>query len=260
MKKGFTLVEMAMVLIVVGLLMGGGFQMMKAMQQKAHSTEAKQTLEATKEAVLAFAMNHVPNRLPTALEFTAMNLVGAGNTPITYIVDGPLTLVAQGPCGLQNTPLRTTDPNAVTTPDVGFVLAVAGENMRSQTTRVGNTVTFPQWNTITAGLPYDDFHTQVSLGEVQSTIGCQPPTIVNPSLYIGKVATPYTVTFAGKGGNNTYTFARTAGAYPAGAPAFTLIAGTLSGTPTIAGNSNFTIRITSNGMSTSQQYSLVVNP
>ena len=77
MKKGFTLVELAMVLIVVGLLMGGAFQMMKVMGEKARSTEAKNTLDATKEAVIAFAINN--NRLPTAAEFTGMNLVGAGN-------------------------------------------------------------------------------------------------------------------------------------------------------------------------------------
>jgi prepilin-type N-terminal cleavage/methylation domain-containing protein len=256
MKKGFTLVELSMVLIVVGLLMGGAFQMMKTMQEKARATEAKNTLAATKEAVLAYAMNIVPNRLPTAAEFTAMRLVGAGNTPITYIVDGPLTLAAQGPCGIQTTLLRTIDPNAVTTPNVGFVLAVAGENMRSQTTRVGNTVTFPQWNTITAGAPYDDLHIQATLGEVQSTIGCEPPSIINPTLYIGKVATPYTVSFSGKGGNGTYTYTQ-AGALPAG---ITFTSPTLSGTPTVAGNYPITISIRSNGITTPQPYVLVINP
>lgn len=255
MKKGFTLIELAMVLIVVGLLMGGAFQMMKVMGEKARSTEAKNTLNAAKEVVIAYAINN--NRLPTAAQFTGMNLVGAGNTPIYYDSDAALQANI---CGLQTTLLNTTDSNGVNTPNVGFVLAVAGENMQIETSRIGNNITFPQWNTITAGRPYDDFHTQATLGELQSTIGCQVPTLANPSLHLGAVGSPYALTFAGNGGNGTYTFSRTAGAFPAGAPAFTLTpAGLLSGTPTTPGTSIFTIQITSGGMSTTRQYALVVN-
>jgi len=255
MKKGFTLVELAMVLIVVGLLMGGAFQMMKVMAEKARSTEAKNTLEAAKEAVISFAINN--NRLPTALEFTSMNLVGAGNIPIYYNSDAALQANL---CGTTTALLNTTDSNGVNTPNIGFVLAVAGENMQIQTTRIGTTITFPQWNTITAGRPYDDFHIQATLGELQSTIGCQVPTLINPSLHLGTVGSPYTVTFAGNGGNGTYTFTRTAGVFPTGAPAFSLTpAGLLTGTPTIPGTSIFTIQITSGGMSTTRQYALVVN-
>jgi prepilin-type N-terminal cleavage/methylation domain-containing protein len=255
MKKGFTLVELAMVLIVVGLLMGGAFQMMKVMGEKARSTEAKNTLNAAKEAVIAFAINN--NRLPTALEFTNMNLVGAGNIPIYYNSDAALQANV---CGTTTTPLNTTDANGINTPNIGFVLAVAGENMLMQTSRVGTRITFPQWNTVTNGRPYDDFHTQATLGELQSTIGCQVPTLANPSLHLGTVGSPYTVTFAGNGGNGTYTFTRTSGSFPAGAPAFSLTpAGLLTGTPTTPGTSIFTIRITSGGMSTTRQYALVVN-
>jgi prepilin-type N-terminal cleavage/methylation domain-containing protein len=254
MKKGFTLVELAMVLIVVGLLMGGAFQMMKVMGEKARSTEAKNTLNAAKEAVIAFAINN--NRLPTALEFTNMNLVGAGNIPIYYNSDAALQANV---CGTTTTPLNTTDANGINTPNIGFVLAVAGENMLMQTP-VGTSITFPQWNTVTLGRPYDDFHTQATLGELQSTIGCQVPTLANPSLHLGTVGSPYTVTFAGNGGNGTYTFTRTSGSFPAGAPAFSLTpAGLLTGTPTTPGTSIFTIRITSGGMSTTRQYALVVN-
>lgn len=258
MKKGFTLIELSIVLIVVGLLMGGAFQMMKVMGEKARATEAKNTLEATKEAVIAFAINN--NRLPTAAEFAAMNFRASGNIPLYYNFDNALTLAAQGPCGITTTPLNTTDVNGVNTQNVAFVLAVAGENLLIQTTRVGNLITFPQWNTLVGGRGYDDFHIQVTLGELQSTIGCQPPRIINPSIYTGSVGTNYNVSFAGEGGNGNYTFARTAGAFPPGAPAFNLTAaGVLTGTPTTPGSSIFTLQITSNGVSTTRQYVLVVN-
>lgn len=263
MKKGFTLVEMAMVLIVVGLLMGGGFQMMRVMQEKARSTEAKNTLNAAKEAIIAFAINN--NRLPTAAQFTALNFTGAGNTPILYNSDAPLQTNI---CGVAITPLQTINSSVtptVTTTNVGFVLAIAGQNMNVQTGRIGNDIRFYPWNRantddlpapINRREPYDDFYTQVALSDLQSTIGCQMPTIANLTLHQGIAGTPYTVTFGGNGGNGTYTFSRIAGAFPAG---FTLVGATLSGTPIAPGTSNFTIQITSGGMSTSRQYALVIN-
>lgn len=253
MKKGFTLVELAMVLIVVGLLMGGAFQMMKVMGEKARSTEAKQKLEATKEAIIGFAINN--NRLPTAGEFTAMNLVGAGNIPIYYTSD---TTLQSDICGSPTTLLNTTDINSVNTPNIGFVLAVAGENMQSQTVRVGNTVTFPQWNTMTAGLPYDDFHTQVTLGELQATVECKPLSIINPMLPTGMVGAPYSINpiIVATGGIQPYTYQRS-GTLPAG---ITYNNNAFSGTPTQGGSFALTFTVTDNiGTTETKQLVMVIN-
>jgi prepilin-type N-terminal cleavage/methylation domain-containing protein len=265
MKKGFTLVELSIVLIIMGLLTGGAFQLLKVMNEKARATEAKNTLNAAKEGIIAFSINN--NRLPSAAEFTAMNFTGSGNTPIFYNSD-PARQANNGLCGATSTPLQTINNSVLpilTTTNVGFVLAIAGENMNVQTGRVGNNIQFYTWNTpniddlpvpINRRGPYDDFYTQVSLGELQSLVGCQMPTLANTSIHQGTVGAPYTVTFSGNGGNGTYTFSRTAGAFPAG---FTLVGATLSGTPLAPGTSNFTIQITSGGMSTSRQYALVIN-
>lgn len=256
MKKGFTLIELAIVLIIIGLLTGGSFQLLQVMEEKARDTQAKQTLEAAKEAVIAFAIQN--NRLPNASEFTGLGLVGAGNTPIYYNSDAVLQANL---CDRTTTVLNVTDPNGVNTPNIAFVLAVAGENMLGQTTRVGDNITFPQWNTVVGGRGYDDFHTHVSLNEIQSRVECQAPTIINPTLHNGTVGTPYTVQFVGNGGNGAYTFARTQGAFPPGAPAFNLdgATGVLTGTPTAVGTSVFTIQITSGTISTARQFALVIN-
>jgi prepilin-type N-terminal cleavage/methylation domain-containing protein len=253
MKKGFTLVELSIVLIIMGLLTGGAFQLLKVMNEKARATEAKNTLEAAKQAVMGFVLNS--NRLPTQLEFTNMNLLGTGNTPIFYNSDNARQ-VNNGLCGVTTTPLNTTDANAVNTQNIGFVLAVAGENMIIQTSRVGNNVTFPLWNTLVGGRGYDDFHTQVTLADLQTAVKCEPLKIINPTIHDGILGQPYSVTFVASGGDGNYAYARTGGAFPAG---FNLTpGGVLTGaTPAINGTSIFTITVTSDTKTSSRQYTLV---
>lgn len=83
-------------------------------------------------------------------------------------------------------------------------------------------------------------------------INFTPATLPN-----GTVGVPYSQTFTGSGGTAPYTFGVTAGALPAG---LSLSAtGVLSGTPTTAGTSNFTIRATdANGCFVERAYSMAI--
>lgn len=259
MKKGFTLVEMAMVLIVVGLLMGGGFQLMKVMQEKARATEAKQTLEAAREAVIAFAIQN--NQLPDAGEFTTMRLVGAGNTPIYYNSDAVLQANL---CDRSNTVLNTTDANGVNTPNIAFVLAVAGENMLGQTTRVGNNITFPQWNTVVGGQGYDDFHTQVTLLELQSILQCTPFMILNTTLPNATENTPYNANIATSypAINYQINFVGPTVALPTGMN-FNPATGVFNGMPAVGTANVYTFDITANHATfppTIRRFAITVNP
>ncbi|MCX6060993.1 MAG: putative Ig domain-containing protein [Campylobacterales bacterium] len=260
MKKGFTLIELAMVLIVVGLMMGGAFQMMKTMQEKARSTEAKNTLNAAKEAVIAFAINH--NRLPTAaVDFPNMNLVGAGNTPIYYNSDAALQANL---CGTIATPLNTTDTNGVNTPNIAFVLAVNGENMQAQTTRIGTNITFPAWNALILGFPYDDFHTQVTLAELQSILQCTPFMIINTTLpnatetrgYNANIPTSYPAV------GYTINFVAPTVALPTGIN-FNPATGIFNGTPNVGTANVYTFNITANHATfppTTRRFAITVSP
>jgi hypothetical protein len=78
-----------------------------------------------------------------------------------------------------------------------------------------------------------------------------PATVPNPV-----VAVPYTQTFTASGGTAPYTFTITAGAPPAGL--ILTAAGVLSGTPTAAGPSTFTVRATDSlGCFVERTYSVV---
>ena len=69
-----------------------------------------------------------------------------------------------------------------------------------------------------------------------------PPTITTPSLPGGTVGLPYTFTLTATGGTGTLVWSLSGGSLPTN---LTLSpAGTISGTPTNAGNSNFQVRVT----------------
>ena len=84
------------------------------------------------------------------------------------------------------------------------------------------------------------------------------PTITTASpLTPGTVGTAYSQTLAATGGTPPYTWSVTVGTPPAG---LTLSGtGVLSGTPTAAGTSNFTIQVTG-GASSTKAFALTINP
>ena len=79
-----------------------------------------------------------------------------------------------------------------------------------------------------------------------------PVTITTTSLPDGTIGTPYSQTLAATGGTTPYTWAVTTGTLPAG---LTLAAatGVISGTPTAAATSSFTVTVTDAGNVTAKQ-------
>jgi hypothetical protein len=70
----------------------------------------------------------------------------------------------------------------------------------------------------------------------------QPPSVTTASLPGGSVSTTYSTTLAATGGTTPYTWSITAGVLPAGL-SLTAASGVISGTPTVGGNSSFTVQV-----------------
>ena len=86
----------------------------------------------------------------------------------------------------------------------------------------------------------------------------EAPTISTVSLPAGAVNTAYNQTLAATGGTAPYTWSVSSGTLPAGVSLST--GGVLSGTPTAAGTSNFTIRVAgANGASSTKDFSVTIN-
>jgi prepilin-type N-terminal cleavage/methylation domain-containing protein len=116
MERGFTLVELAIVLVVIGLLAGGGIALGNALVTQEKRIETLREMKAAKLALLNYARGHkympLANagaspylwpQLPAAALGTGRN--DAWGRPVKYIVHPDLTNAATA-CGLLS---RTID-------------------------------------------------------------------------------------------------------------------------------------------------------
>lgn len=230
--RGFTLVEMALVLVVIGIVIGIGAGMIGPLTNLSKTRETKELLGATVESVNSWAASN--NSLPNAAGFTSVakspNDTWARN--VIYLFDN--TLYAAAPtkdtiCGRKTTQItiRTIDP-AATISNVAFVVFSAGDDATIQTT-LNNTVAplpviapptlngvnFISGNpiplntlgfatgTITLDANVSDIVRWVTLDELRSKIGCQGAQlkILNNELPAGSATTAaYAVTVTADGG------------------------------------------------------------
>ena len=90
------------------------------------------------------------------------------------------------------------------------------------------------------------------------TINPAPVTVTTSALANGTVGSAYSATLAAAGGNGTYTFSLANGSLPAG---LTLAGNLISGTPTAAGSSTFTVKAAdTTGSSGTQPLTITVDP
>ena len=87
-QNGFTLVEMAIVLALIGLILGTGLTLLSAQQEQRHVEETKDRLDEAREALIGFAIAR--GRLPCPASSTSN---GVEDLPAT----GPLALFAPTP-------------------------------------------------------------------------------------------------------------------------------------------------------------------
>lgn len=90
---------------------------------------------------------------------------------------------------------------------------------------------------------------------VQTTVPA--PAITTTGLPSGQVGSAYDASLAATGGNGSFTWAVTAGSLPNGL-SLNATTGRIQGTPTSAGTSNFTVRVSSAGQTASRALSLQV--
>ncbi|HUB34355.1 MAG TPA: putative Ig domain-containing protein, partial [Bryobacteraceae bacterium] len=90
------------------------------------------------------------------------------------------------------------------------------------------------------------------------TINYPPLTITTSSLASGTIGVAYSASLSATGGSGGYSWSVTSGSLPGGLSLSS--SGTISGTPTTAATSNFTVTVTDSGNRTaSQGFSIIVN-
>jgi hypothetical protein len=99
-----------------------------------------------------------------------------------------------------------------------------------------------------------------SLRASGSAAVCLPPLQIQTVGFLpGTVGTPFDQSLGATGGNQVYNWTITVGSLPPGL-ALANTTGRITGTPTTAGTSQFTVRVVSAGLEATAQLSIVINP
>ncbi len=102
MNRGFSLVEMAVVLAIISLLMAGLLPMISGQVDQQHRTETRRQLDEIRAALVGFAATQTPPRLPCPANPTkATGTTGAGIedctiAPVAGVMTGVLPWVTLG--------------------------------------------------------------------------------------------------------------------------------------------------------------------
>jgi hypothetical protein len=170
------------------------------------------------------------------------------------------------------TSIAVTPANATVTAGATQQYAATGTYSDSSTQNLTGQVMWASSNTAAATINSTGLATAVAagttnilatLGSVSGSTGLTvtpgPLSITTTALPAATAGAAYTATLTATGGTPPYTWSIASGTLPAG---LTLTPGTgvISGTPSTAGTSSFTVMVTAGGQNVSQALSITVNP
>lgn len=245
-SKGMTLVEIAIVLVLVGVIIGIGAGMVGPLTKRIKISETKETVNAAIESLVGFVTTN--RRLPCEIndnngfcstvgdEFTSAirTTNDVFGRPLQYVYDNSLT-TAGNVCGKKTTLLTVRMcGNAGCTvftdsQNVAFMVLSGGVNYNNQTRGTQGITAATVVNIYepdVAGIDnyatdmnrpeeFDDIVKWVTLNELKTKIGCQgaPMKILNNELPPGTVGSPYpsatvgaVLTFSIEGGATPVTY------------------------------------------------------
>jgi prepilin-type N-terminal cleavage/methylation domain-containing protein len=291
-RSGFTLIELAIVLVIVGLLVGVGSGMVSVLSQAIKVRQTRDSLDENVQAIASWASAN--NSIPTTATFdtVAKSKYDSWGRAFIYLYDTNLNtapITKDTICGRRTTNITVTDSNtSATISNVAYLLLSQADDAATNTTPV-SPLAISSATTIAADTAYDLVR-WVTLDELRSKVGCQgsPLKIVNNELPFGNYSVPYAATITPDGGTGSYLWqvkSSTTSYMPRGilfTPSMTttVISGasrftnnsssawtsassvlTIGGMPRPAGSYNLTIRVQdSNGNSTSKQFVMTINP
>jgi prepilin-type N-terminal cleavage/methylation domain-containing protein len=216
-SKGFSLVEMAIVMVLFGILFVIGSKLTGPLVDTFKRNQTIKTVDAAIEAVVGFA--EVNNRIPAVSEFpdVVRNSSDIWGNDLTYLPDSDLT-AADSVCERSNTGITLQSCGDVvcttpvdTTDNIAFIVLSGGSNQNVQTETSSSPV-----KVYTLGLtgiddfttdlnrpePYDDILKWVVLPELRVRSGCMgsPLKILTMELPSGFMLSTYSSNIFADGG------------------------------------------------------------
>lgn len=192
-NKGFTLIELAIVLIVLGILVGAGAGMLGISMKSNKFNQSRRIVEEAKKAIIGFTIENM--RLPTDKEFPQITRdTDAWGKQLVYIPDffkiqgdghtDRADLTKSGTnicCGPTPIDLAANDKRQGTDnykTDIAFVVLSTGENRKMETTIKDNVkinhIPYCVATIEKASKNYDDMVEYASLNQLASSVGSYP--------------------------------------------------------------------------------------
>lgn len=202
-RRGFTLVELAVSMVVIGILLGLGMSMVGPLMTTIKVRESKENLGAAVESINSWASGN--NRLPdtddtkpdTYWKNIAKTSTDAWGRDFIYLYDtnlAPVTATKDTICGRRTTAISLIDSNNSTIQNVAYVVLSQGDDATTQATLNG---AVPESGAATGIITLDakvsDIARWVTIDELRTKIGCQGAQlkIVNNELPFGNKSTAY---------------------------------------------------------------------
>ncbi|MGC8966363.1 MAG: Ig domain-containing protein, partial [Caldimicrobium sp.] len=298
-QRGLTLVEIAIVLVIIGLLLGLGAGLISVLTKRAKILETKETLESVVEALISHSAGNkclVLESDPLSGPLNSTNLsqkagirkaTDSWNKPLYYFIAPEVANGTSGICipyekdicGRRETSLslKICQDSSCTVyqsyNNLAFVIASGGPNYNLQIGYNNHTITIyapgtpkvDNYDDPPSGIraeEFDDIVRWVSLDELRVKMGCPGAQlkIITTELPTAYQGSPYTATIQAEGGWPPIGWSVT------GLPSnlsysFNNRTCTINGTPQCPGTSIIRVTATdSNGSSASKDFTLIVQP
>jgi prepilin-type N-terminal cleavage/methylation domain-containing protein len=219
-NKGFTIIEMSIVLVIIGLLSLVGLSMITSITEKMKNNKTESILETAVESVIGFT--ELNRHLPTEDEFisTVGNSMDIWSNDLIYVVDSNLTDGEICDIGSTETMIEECGDSTCTTPNnsianVAFMVLSRGANRNIQTDTVASsTVNFYLYDLAliddyASGTDpnrpeaYKDILKWMVLPELRMRMGCSgsPLRLIENPLPSGMIAQSYITYIYSTGGD-----------------------------------------------------------
>jgi len=207
-KSAFTLIELSIVLVIIGLLIGGSFKILKVMRERAQISRAQDDVKTAKEAITGYVQTTY--KLPTSTVFdNTLSPVKNNQHPLFYTYGRAAVSNSDNICSFIHTDLKVVTAEGNDINDIAFVVASEAANHNMQTgltdnvdgtysVKTYNYATKVDDNTSPVNIVenYDDVVDWVTLKQLQEEAGCarKPLAFINTTLPIANVGESYSAT------------------------------------------------------------------
>jgi len=181
-KKGFSLIELALVLVIIGIILSIGLIAFKILIQQSKFKETKAIVQTACDTVVAYAEKNYT--LPDANQFQTLGVrtTDAYGKNLVYAPAPQLT--ANNICTYENPSLLSLNiysscSGTPTTKNIAFIVYSTGENRLDQTASGGTYSIYPA-NCEVNGEIYDDIVCFYDLETIKSKV-CPPPLRIDTS-------------------------------------------------------------------------------